>query len=712
MTIYNSPISQTFDSFSRLEKPAVTLCNPDHSELYSLDACYDIQVKLKWNAQSEIEFKFPRYVNNIELEAYDYIEGKRIVLVSNIGYFIIDDIQEDFDGIVPIKTIKCLSQESELVFKKITLFSGTYKLYDPNYTSGSLNLIGSVLSLAPNWSLRTVDTSASALYRTFNVSDTNVYQFLTTDVSTAYGVIFLFDYMTKTISVISSDRQPNETDILLSFDNLLQSTNYEEITNEITTVMYPYGGGNLTIRNVNPLGTNAIYNFTYYKNTDWMTQSLIDAVTAWELKVDNARSGYKALLVDLTNDQMVLLTLNAELAELEATLASDQQVRAVRVQQGLDTTEIDAKIAQDYQDISNKNVEISAVNSSIAITTGSLVAINDDLAFDNTNNFSAAEYLELANFMYESTYKNDNIIITDSMTYEEIQDQSTQLYNSASAVLAKAGIPRYQIKVNSVNFLALKEYLPFINQLVLGDQIVVDTGKGYFINATLLEYDFSYDNLDQFEIILSNRNRIDDSSFIFTDLFGQNIRGSTDILFNQTNWNDWSTNKPNVINNVIVPDGTIQYGLVAENLKGTIEAKNDLAIKNTNVTTGSSNFSLDQYGVTLRDATLISGSNQGVNGVITTAGGGTLLFSRGVYIGGTGLAGSGILYTREDKSGTTGSQIDLSQTFLANSTRVLLNGLYQRVGYNYYELSNVRSIIMLDQPLIDDILEIEYIPLI
>jgi hypothetical protein len=504
-----------FDVFNQQEKPSITLCNPNYDELYSLNACYDTEVKLRWNSQSEFLFTFPRSINGTELDAFDFIEGKRVVYVEDLGYFIIDSVVEDSDGSVPIKRVTCLSQDSELVYKKILEFEGTYSL---------AQLMDLILSLAPEWSIDSIHANLQDLYRTFEVRDTNVYRFLTSDVSTSYDCVILFSYFEKTITIIPADYPPLETDVFLSYENLVKSTEYKEITNEITTCLYCYGGNNLNIRYVNPLGTNAIYNFDYFMTTDWMSQALIDAIEAWETKVESYIDEYKELLEELSEYQLLLLTYQAQLINYEILLASALEVRAVRIEQGLDTTDIDALIEQYETMISNQNVLIAQTEEEITNITSQITAINATLAFTNTSNFTTALYSELQNFIFENTYFNDNIITTESMTFAEIQEQSQQLYDIATEVLEKISKPRYEIEIDSVNLLALKEYEVFIEQLGMGNQITIDSGKGYYIDAVLLECEFSYENPESFKIIIGNRQRLSGSNTVFTDYFIQSDR--------------------------------------------------------------------------------------------------------------------------------------------------------------------------------------------
>jgi hypothetical protein len=691
-----------FDIYNRQEHPSLTLCQPDKTEIYSLNSAINVTIKQKWNAIWELSFDFNYMIDGTILDAYFYIESKRLVKVEGIGYFVIVNPTEENDGIRYTKHVTCESLESELKYKKIMAFTGTYLFYSSASPTNTDTFMGAVLAGNTDWTAGTVDSTIATMYRTFNESDTNIYQLLTTTAEVNYGCVFIFDTFNKTIDVINATQSPGATDIFLSFDNLLKRTQYDEISEEIATCAYCYGDGSLTIRNVNPLGTNAIYNFTYYKTLAWMDQGLIDAITAWENLVTANYATYSSYVTQLSTDQVRYDEAVTILADYQSTLDADISACAVRVQGGLDTTEITAKILEDTFILSYQTALVAQLNDVLVLDQANLSAINTLLAFTNTNNFSAVQYAKLKSFIYENTYKNDSITITDSMTAVEEQAQSQQLYDMGVASLVKASVPRYQITIEAINFLAIKEYAHFIEQLELGDQITVDTGKGFFIDATLLEYDYNMDDPTDFSIILSNRQRLDNASFIMGDYLTDQNRASTAIKYQSSDWHDWTQNKSTIIGYGVTPAGVITYGTLASSLTGTVNANRTLVIKNTNSTSGSTNFYLDQNGVILRDASLYSGSQIGTSACIVTTGGNILFFSNGIFIGGTGLSeGSSPLITLENLTGSIGTAFSTARTFLAGTLWVWVNGLFQPPGVTFQE-NGTHALTMLDPILIDD----------
>ena len=705
-------MNQSFDIYNQQEKPPMSLCNPNQEELFSLGASYNVNPSFRWNAISEISFDFPRYIDGVELPAFSYLEGKRLVLLEDIGYFVLNDPEEDNDGGTPIKHLTALSLESELITKNVLSLAGTYKMYDATDPTNLETIVGLISYYAPNWTVSEVDATLVDKYRTFSSSNTNLYSFLTSEANSAYNCFFIFDYLNREIRIVDYDTAINETDIFLSFDNLIKNEHYKEISSEIFTAMECNGGGGLTIRNVNPLGTNYIYNFTYYKTSEWMSEGLVTAITNWENKFSGYLSVYSGYAVSLSDHQTELVEEQAVLTDMQSQLAIYNQTLEIRTQQGLDTTEVEALIDEQEILINNQNLVIVGIQSSIASVTATMIAINQDLAFTNTANFTTVQYLELNAYIYEHTYKNENIIITDIMTNDEINQQSLDLYNDAQSVLARTSIPRYQITIDSINFLAIKEYLPFIEQFNLGDQITLDSGKGYYISSTLLEYSFSYDNPEEFSIIISNQKRLDNASFIFTDYMNETLRVSSDISSTRDAINDWSVNKPIIVSNVTTPSGISSYGIVADNIKGEIVANPLLNITNINSTTGLSNFSLSQDGVVLREPTIYTiDDGVGISRDIVTAGGGVVSFRNGIFISGSGLAEGSSVTILEDLTGQSGSYVSISGSYISNSPRVFINSVIQMKGFHYTE-SPQSGFDILDEIQVGDSVLVEYVPLI
>jgi hypothetical protein len=544
-------MSFLFDYYNNFEVPNIALANPDGSLLYNLGTIYDRTVKLRYNTLSEFDFMAPQYTDGILNDYYDLLEYRRIVVIEGIGNFMIVGMEISNDGTTPIKKITCQSLETELNFKKLSLFKGTFQFWDAFHPGETL--IGKMLEYLPGWSAGQIDSDLAVIHLTFDVTDTTIYSFLMNEVSQSYQCIFTFDTVNKTINASLAENATQSTDIFLSYDNLVENTNIKEITDELVTALNVFGGGDLNIQVVNPLGTDTIYNFDYYMTTDWMSQALIDQILNWKERVRVLQPIYAGLLSSQITYNQIKLDQQAELALLYTApypdgLDSLVEVQTVRIREFGSSTkpEDQAKIKQINDAINIKKGQIKEQEDDIAKTDIELQkigiqlkAINDEIAIEKY--FGANS--ELSTFIIGSTYTNTNHIKTDVSTVIEIQQYSQELYDQAVKVLAKISEPRYNFEVTAANFVFLKEFQLFIDQIHMdytGTSVVtIEFENGRFAYPALLGIDYSYDNPTDFKLTFSNRLRLDDSAFQFSDLFNQSINSGISTTFNSEQWSSW-----------------------------------------------------------------------------------------------------------------------------------------------------------------------------
>lgn len=553
-------LSPNFDYFNQADPPNIFLCNPNKQKLYSIGRIiYDTQLILRFNALSDFNFVIPQTVekgnSNVTIPAYSFINAKRLIYIDNIGnntggYFVIVKTTEDNDGSTPIMKVECQSLDVELSYKKVTGLAGTYKfsgtLPTPPPGAPTQTLMDYIISLMPNWSLGNVDTEISAKYRTFDVSDETVYAFLLNEVEKAYECVFSFDIVNRIINVSTIANATILTDIFLSYDNVIKNSQLSEISDEIVTGLHVYGGNSLDIRSVNPLGTNVLYNFSYYKNKNWMSDELIAAITAWETKLaiylgNNGQGQYWTLITNIMNANITLSDYKTQLDVLNNDMAALEVVKKAKIEQGLSLTQVNLDIAAKQTQIDTMNANIKAQQAIIDGLLVNVKAINTDLSFTNTANFTPATFLELQSYIIENTYQNDNIITTDKMTPADVQKTKIDLYNQAINVLNRVSVPRYEFSATAVNFINLFDFYYFSSKLQLGSIITLDTGQ-LPIQTVLLELELSYDNPENFKITFSNRLRKDNAQFQYSDLMGQVVKTGSSVSFNSPSWANWSDN--------------------------------------------------------------------------------------------------------------------------------------------------------------------------
>ena len=269
--------------------PVIYLCQTNKDRIGELSV-RNVEGKFKWVDYSEISFDIDRKINDeitgdtIINPYYDWTDGLRLVEVEGFGFFQLQDPEEDSDGILETKSMSAKSLEYDLSNRYLENFSinkGTVEsidgvqFYNQNDTEHSLlHLI--IAEKAPDWSIGHVDEELKTQKRFFEIERESVYDFLMNEVSETFKCVIIFDTFNNTINAYKEESAGSETDVIISFDNLVKNINVKYSTDDIKTVLTVQGADELNIREVN-FGLPYISDLSYYHTVEWMGQELYDA---------------------------------------------------------------------------------------------------------------------------------------------------------------------------------------------------------------------------------------------------------------------------------------------------------------------------------------------------------------------------------------------------------------------------------------------------
>lgn len=519
---------QNFDYYRQSEKPEFILCNPDDTQICVLTVS-DTRCVLRYNDTSELSFR----VTEGCTDGYDLLETNREVLVDGLGYFIIDTVSEDdTDGEHHgTKTVNAKSAQYELAHKIVDYVSDVLPFYDPTHTSGKVSFMEHMLTLMPGWSF-TCDTALDLKYRSIEITKQTVLDALYSTASKAYQCIFTFDFLNRVVradsveTLTSSDSPIQKTDIYLSFDNIIEQVDLRESADNIKTKLYVYGQ-DLDIRQVNPLGTAYIVNVDYFKNLNWMEQDLIDAVDAWETKVEGYQDDYAVKLTELSELRAQLTKMQTDLVTLEGEKAEADNVISAKIEGNLTTGDNETEYKQFVEksnkkaaEIKAKQNEIDAKQEDIESLLSRLKTINTDCSPESEVNFTADQYRRLSRFLKEGEYANNNYVVTDLTTPQEEQGYAQELYDEGQIVLAQLSQPAFTLSVDAKAFIHMPEFLTFTQQLELGCMVTLEKNEDLFYYPILLEMEFSWDDKEDFSLSFGNRFHLDDAGYTFEELLG------------------------------------------------------------------------------------------------------------------------------------------------------------------------------------------------
>ena len=625
----------TFDGFDRYEIPVLTLCNPNFDELYVIDPLHQPEMQLRFNAISEMSFSVcEQDADGTPLPYYELISKNRLVHMSGFGYWVISNTDVTSTGGVETKEVSCYSYEYMLSLRNVDLDAGTYQFYDFMHPDDTL--LGRVIRRTPSWTIGEVSDSLMSKHRTFELPETSVYSFLTSDVAEAYEAIFEFDTENRRINAYDTTDIVKETSIVFTWDNLMKSVTIAETDDTVTTALDVYGSGTFNVNRVNPLGTPTIYRFDYF--ADQMTPALWNKVKLWQDAVDaeimgTADDNYSSLLLDKRGLYEQILGLNAESAELLAYAESGKNIQDINIpyslsyssqsgvtgfyswinSQNQDTlknlllaatsyppvnleappsgtsgyasmiTPEDGGIAQALINIyaCNRCIEynnslIAGLNAQLDAIDASMEAINGSLAFDSY--FTPEELLELDKFIFGNTYTNEYYVLSDIMTDAEVQDLAQELYQQGKTALERISQPNYNFDLESVNLLFIKEYMPFIEQFALGSIVNAEIREGVWVTPILLEVSFSYEEPDDFSLTWGNRFRLQSDEWTWAELNDQVTKTSGGVSAN--------------FSDMIKPVRSGQYAEVHEFITSALDAATNNILAGNN-----QSIIIDQHGL-------------------------------------------------------------------------------------------------------------------
>lgn len=357
---------------------------------------------------------------------------------------------EQCDGIMDVKNVTGYSIEKRLDDRRFFLEEGTFNFWNPAAPTDTI--IGRILEIAPEWSIGYVSPALIGKYRTFDSYDDYLLSFIYNTAPDKFRCVFVFDPYEKTIDVYDADEQRPVMPIYLSFENLLESIEVEELSDELVTALRPYGADELDVRNVNPIGTNWLYDLSYFIENGDISGSLAQKWNTWQRAILNRQEYYKGLIGLRASATAELLSMQAALTDLNAGLTDLTNQQSITIQAlAMETTdagkqaqqalldEINAKIEQKKAEIEAKEAEISALQEKISGDSADsydsqIRAIVNELSI--TNFFTDDEYATLKQYFIEQDMTEETFVATDLDT--AVSGQSYQISSSGLGITGAA----------------------------------------------------------------------------------------------------------------------------------------------------------------------------------------------------------------------------------------------------------------------------------
>lgn len=348
------------------------LCKPDRTQITTLPETYGIVFSPKFAGIDEFELKIPYYVEDVHGQIknpnWDLIRGDYLILLNNEQYFIIDSPKNQGDN-SDYKVIHAYSQEYELGKKTVRKYEGTKKLYDIAMPEdGIMNYLTTLTS----WSIDYIDPDLVNMYRTFDITEKTWLE-VAEEVQKAFGCIFKYDTLNKSIDIFSIGEIGTNTGLYISEENYIKTFNEEIKHDNIVTRLYCYGKSNLTFNAVNSSGTNYIEDFSFYRVPEYMSEGLRLALDNYDALIESKQGEFSTLLTDLSDFRSEYNSLDNSLVDLQTQLDVIDQDIDIAIKNGNSLTSLNQQKNEKIREMTSLKIVADIISGA---TTNSTLTIN------------------------------------------------------------------------------------------------------------------------------------------------------------------------------------------------------------------------------------------------------------------------------------------------------------------------------------------------
>ena len=416
----------------------------------------------------EINHQFQRnpHIDNIR-ERY-LIKVKKDL---NHEFYIINKITDISDDSQDIKQVHCYSLQYELTDKLIR----SYEVVSYNAQQVLNDALSQTL-----WGIEYIEPEFLSTYRSFSVSSKTVLEFLN-EIATTFSALIIYNTLQRTISLYNPDNIGQNKGLRFSYGNLIKAIEQTINTDNFATRLKVYGQDNLTIQEVNPTNENFIENYSNFMTADFMSESLINAITNYTALIEVNKDNYATLLSQLTFQQELLTTKSNELTDLKTELLIIEDSLSIAIETDQSTiAELTIQRDAKQDEVDAKQLEIDAVNLEITNITNQMIVVRDLLSTEN--NFTSEQIIERNQFIIEKELTNSN--------YTSSQD----LYDFALKEFDKICKPEISIKIEIAYLLEILEQQHNWDKLNLSDICTIYYPRlNISIQAKIIEIDFDYE---------------------------------------------------------------------------------------------------------------------------------------------------------------------------------------------------------------------------
>lgn len=407
----------------QIKQPELRLQTLAGKELGIIPWVNGLNFELNYAAVSRVEFDVPRHSDGKINPLYQKLTSYKMLFTKELGIYILQRPTTSGDGVSEVKHITGYSIEQIFEKKMLFLEEGTYNFWNP--VTPDDTILGRILELDTTWSIGYVDPKLIGCYRTFDEYDSDALSFCYGSAMEKYNCAIVFDVYAKTINAYDAGKSRGTVPVYLSYQNLVDAVDLEELTDDMVTQLHLYGSDDLSIRDVNPMGTDYLVDLSYFISNgdldvvpEGSTVKLAERVKGWDALIRSNQGYYTNLVAARASKTAQKLAEEVTLADLKSELEVLTTEQSVIIQAiALETTE--AGKATQQKNLSDKTAEIDRKKEEIASQEAVIADLQDEIDQYAGDIQAVVNQLAFSKYFTEAEQKILNLYLIEGDTTEE-----------------------------------------------------------------------------------------------------------------------------------------------------------------------------------------------------------------------------------------------------------------------------------------------------
>lgn len=548
------------------------LCKINKTIIGEIPIKFLTEEECKLDEIGTLNLQIPKYfqdnhtLKKTEVLIYDDLKNERFIKVNESDYYVIKEIKED--KINKVKTITTYSYEKKLEKNNIVLSDISLSLLDVD-EENEIYSFNDELYKTTGWSLGYVDDTVRydetgrPRVRVQENTDTSFYQFIKETIQEQFCCIADFDIKNKKVNLYDEDSFGDEIKIILNKDNYLKNLENTSNTTSLVTQLTLQGNEDKCIvEDANPNGTNYIEDYSYFVETEEMSDELINALNLYNKLTEKRIAEWRELntqksilLSDINNKTGNENILTSMVKEYENYIIAHENIEEEGMEYDLTDFKNQLQIKRDElvelnKELTDLEQQLNNVNNRIKELNGLILK---ETSKDGQGNFIFNDKLldELKEFTYNDTYSEDSFIDAN-----EILRTGRHLLESKCKPTVE-----YSIDVNDFTsrIISNKTKGEWQGELSLGDLIVLydkETKKEEYVYFVGWNKKYNYQNdsnsiTTELSLDLSNKKTNKTNTKVIADLLKDSKNNKKQINSTKHLLNDQKYNrfKSNLLNN-------------------------------------------------------------------------------------------------------------------------------------------------------------------